>query len=209
MQLIENLEWRYATKKFDPSQKVSTEAIEKIKTAIQLSATSYGLQLFKIITVEDPALREKLLPHSWGQRQVVDASHLMVFCPVVDIQDEHIDSFVRIKSEVQGIPHEKLKGYGDFIKDKLSKWTTQKHAEWTTHQVYLALGNALAACAELRVDAAPLEGFDVAPYNEILGLNEKGLSAAVLLTIGYRSSEDSAQHLAKARRPKEELFEVV
>ncbi|WKN31222.1 NAD(P)H-dependent oxidoreductase [Porifericola rhodea] len=209
MELIENLKWRYATKKFDPNKKISSADIEIIKEAVQLSVSSYGLQLYKVLFVEDKALREQLKPASWGQGQITDASHLVVFCNYTNIQDEQIDDFVKLVADTRQQKVEDLQGYGDFVKSKLAEKSDAEKANWTARQTYLALGNLLTACAELKIDACPMEGFESETYNEILGLKERGLNAAVVATIGYRAEDDSSQQAAKVRRPVEELFEVI
>lgn len=209
MSLIENLNWRYATKKFDPSKKISDSDIETIKEAISLSATSYGLEAYKVLIIEDENLRQQLLPASWGQTQVTDASHLLVFCSFNTVSPEYIDGYVQLKSDVQGIPSENLTGYGDFMKKTIASFPDEATKNWTAKQTYIALANAMTACAELKLDSCPMEGFDAGKYNEILGLDSKGLSAALVLPIGYRSEEDQTQHGKKVRKPLTELFEVV
>ena len=209
MELIENLKWRYATKKFDPVKKVNPEDLEKIKEAIQLSASSYGLQLYKILMIEDKALRERLKPASWGQSQITDASHLLVFCNYSVVRDEHIDTYLELKAQTQGTNLNDLNGYGDFMKKKLAEKTDMEQNHWTARQAYLALGNLLAACAELKIDACPMEGFEPQQYNDILGLTERGLNAAVVATIGYRSKEDKTQNAGKVRKPLHLLFEPI
>ena len=209
MKLIENLKWRYATKKYDTSKKVSAEDMNQIKEAIRLSASSYGLQLFKVLDVEDKTIREKLLPASWGQTQISDASHLLVFCGYADVKDEDVDEYMNLKAEVSNIDVEKLKGYGDFVKGTLNKFPVEFKQMWTAKQTYIALGNAMAACAELKIDSTPMEGFEAEAYNEILGLSEKGLKADVVLAVGYRSDEDDTQHHPKVRKSVESLFETV
>ncbi len=207
MKLIENLQWRYATKKFDPTRKVSEKDLAKIKKAIQLSASSYGLQLYKILIIEDPELRERLRLASWNQPQVTDASHLIVFCNYSDVLPEHIDQYTRLKTSTLGLEADALDGYGGFIKGKMAEMTVEAKSTWTSKQSYVALANLLAICAELRIDACPMEGFEPEKYSEILQLGEQGLNAAVIATIGYRSPEDSTQHNAKVRKPQDQLFE--
>lgn len=209
MSLIENLKWRYATKQYDASKKVDENNINQIKEAIQLAATSYGLQLFTVLDIQDKAIREQLKPASWGQPQITDASHLFVFCGYAEVKDEHIDAYMNLKAETQNLEIGMLKDYGDFIKGKINETPVEFQQIWTGKQTYIALGKAMAACAELKVDSTPMEGFDVAAYNEILGLNEKGLKADVVLAIGYRSEEDATQHGAKVRKPLDKLFETV
>lgn len=208
MQLIENLKWRYATKRFDPSKKVSNEDLSKIKEAIRLSASSYGLQPYKVVLVQDQDLKEQLRKVSWGQAQLTESSHVVIFAVHKSVTAELIDGFVALKSKEQSIPLDKLSGYGDFMKSKLLGLSEDKATNWTARQSYIALGNLLAACAELHIDACPMEGFEAAQVDEILGLGERGLTISVMATIGYRSEEDLTQNAPKFRAPNEELFEL-
>ncbi len=209
MNLIESLRWRYATKKFDATKKVSTEDLAVIQEAIQLTATSYGLQLFKVLIVENKETRAKLQPVSWGQTQIVDASHLLVFCNHKKIEARNIDSFVTLKAKTQGIAAENLQGYANFMHSKLAEKTPSEIENWTAKQVYIALGNAMAACGELKIDACPIEGFQPDQYTEILELEDKNLQPAVVLAVGYRSAEDGTASAPKVRRSIDELFETV
>jgi nitroreductase len=209
MAYIENLKWRYATKKFDSSKKISTENLGKLKEAIQLSVSSYGLQLYKVLIVENAALREKLKPASWGQDQITEASHLVVFCNYTDIKDKHVDDFLNMTAKSQNMEVKNLSGYGDFIKGKIKEMNTTESFNWTSRQTYLALGNLISACAELKIDSCPMEGFEPEKYNEILGLSKQGLNAAVIATIGYRSNEDHTKNRPKVRKSCNELFEVL
>ncbi|WP_394747540.1 NAD(P)H-dependent oxidoreductase [Spongiimicrobium salis] len=209
MKLIENLKWRYATKQYDSSKKVNSEDIEKIKEAIQLSATSYGLQLFKVLIVEDPVIREKLKPVSWGQPQITDASHLFVFCGYNDITDEDVEAYINLKAQIQGVQVADLKDASDFMKMKMKEKSAEEKPLWTAKQTYIALSNALNACAELQLDSTPIEGFDPEAYSEILNLKDKGLNASVVLAIGYRSEEDHTQNAKKIRKPLEAIFEKI
>ena len=209
MELIESLNWRYATKKFDPNKKIKPEDLETIKEAVRLSASSYGLQLYKVLVIDDPEIREQLKPASWGQTQITDASHLFVFCNYADVKDENIDDYLDLKADIQNLDRDGLVDYGNMMKGAVSGMSEAIKSQWTARQTYIALGNLLAICSMLRIDACPMEGFEPAKYNEILGLNEKGLNAAVIATVGYRSEEDQTQHLKKVRKPAESLFESV
>jgi len=209
MNLIENLKWRYATKKFDSSKKISPGNLEKLKEAIQLSVSSYGLQLYKVLIVEDTSLREKLKHVSWGQDQITEASHLVVFCNYTNVKDKHVDDFLNMTAKSQDIEVENLSGYGDFMKSKINEMTKSESFYWTSRQTYFALGNLLNACAELKIDSCPMEGFEPEKYNDILGLSKQGLNAAIIATIGYRSNEDHTQNRPKVRKPFNELFEVL
>ena len=209
MELLNNLKWRYATKKFDSSKKVSNENLEKLKEVIQLSPSSYGLQLYKVLVIENKELREKLKYASWGQSQITDASHLFVFCNYANVKSKHVDEFLELTAKEQDIDVNNLNGYGDFMKGKISEMNEVEQKNYTIRQTYLTLGNLLSACAELKIDACPMEGFEPEKYNGILGLSEQGLNAAVIASIGYRANDDHTQNRPKVRKPLNELFEVL
>lgn len=209
MELIKNLEWRYATKKFDPEKKIGTYELDKLKRAIQLSVSSYGLQFYKVLIIEDMEIRKQLKPVSWDQNQITDASHLFVFCNYNKVKTEDIDAFIRLTAKTRNIDYNDLKGYGDFINTKLREKTITQQTNWLERQPYLALSTLLMACAELKIDACPMEGFESDKYNEILGLKEKGLNACVIATVGYRASGDNLRHTPKVRKPMDQLFEEV
>ncbi len=209
MQLIKNLKWRYATKKYDNSKKVSEKHIDIIKEAIRLSPSSYGLQPYKIKNIKNAKLREDLKPLSWGQNQITDASHLFLFCNSIEVTDKDVDDFIKLKSSINKIPVEKLSSYGDFIKTKLSKKSEIEMFHWTAKQTYIALSNAINACAELEIDCTPIEGFEPEEYNFKLELNKEGLNACVLLAVGYRHNEDTAQQATKVRKGLNKIFEEI
>jgi nitroreductase len=209
MKLLENLNWRYATKQFDLSKKVSQTDIEQLKESIRLSASSYGLQLYKVLIIENEAIKKQLKPASYGQGQITDASHLFVFCNYSNTNDSHIDEYLQLKANTQGLKTNDLQGYGDFIKESLSYKSSEEKNNWTAKQTYIALANLLIASSELKIDTCPIEGFEAEKYNEILGLNNKGLNASVLVAVGYRSTKDHSEFAAKVRKPKEILFEEV
>ena len=203
---IENQKWRYATKKFDASKKVSASDLETLKEAIQLSTSSYGLQLYKVFIIENPEVRAQLQPASWGQSQIIEASHLFVFANIVDVQDQHIDAYVQNFANTRALTVDDLKGYSDFMKSKIVSLPVDQKAVWTSKQTYLALANLMNAAAELKIDVTPMEGFEPEKYNEILGFNALGLNASLVAAIGYRHEEDATQHYVKVRKPKQELF---
>ncbi|MFD2585449.1 NAD(P)H-dependent oxidoreductase [Croceitalea marina] len=203
---LENRTWRYATKKFDATKKVSSEDFETLLEATRLSASSYGLQPYQILIIENKDIREKLKPVSWGQSQITDASHLIVFASLTNFGSELVDSYVSNVSTTRNIPEESLKEYSDFMKSNLLDLPKEVKENWTAKQAYIALGNLMQAAAELKIDTCPMEGFEADKYDEILGLAEKGLTATVVLPIGYRSEEDQTQHYAKVRKSKKELF---
>ncbi|MCL6267992.1 NAD(P)H-dependent oxidoreductase [Flagellimonas myxillae] len=204
--VLKNRTWRYATKKFDASQRVSEDDMDLILEATRLSASSYGLQPYHIFVITDPGVKAKLRPVSWNQSQITDASHLIVFANVTDFGEELLDGYMQNVSDTRNIPEDQLKGYSEFMKSKLLNLSLEDKNLWAIKQVYLALGNMLQAAAELQVDSCPIEGFDSKAYNKILDLDEQDLNASVVLALGYRSEEDETQHLAKVRKSKEELF---
>lgn len=203
---ITNANWRYATKKYDTSKKVSEQDLATLKEAIKLSASSFGLQLYKVIIVETPELRAKLQTASWGQTQIVDASHLIIFANQTQFSDSDVDAYIENATTTRNLPEDALTGYGDYMKGALNNMPEDIRANWTAKQTYIALSNLLNAAAELKIDATPMEGFVTAEYNEILGLDKLNLNAAVVAAVGYRHAEDDTQHYAKVRKSNEELF---
>ena len=203
---IKNANWRYATKKFDTTKKISKEDLETLKEAIRLSASSFGLQPYRVLIIENPELRAKLQPAAWGQSQIVDASQLIVFANITNFGETEIDVSIANTTKTRGLPADALKGYGDFMKSKIVALPEDVRNTWASKQTYLALGNLMNAASELKIDVTPMEGFEPAQVNEILGLGKLGLNATLLATIGYRHEEDATQHYAKVRKSNEELF---
>jgi len=208
MNILKSLNWRYATKKFDTTRKVSSTDLEILKEAVRLSASSFGLQPYKVINVEDRELREKLKAASYGQAQVTDASNLFVFCAYTNLTSGHIDNYINLTATTRNINPAELKGFGDSMKGSFANITPEQNYVWAAHQPYIALGNLLNTCAIMNIDACPMGGIDADKYDEILGLSKQGLRAEMIATIGYRSEEDTYQHMAKVRKPLDELFET-
>ena len=206
---LQSLEWRYATKKFDPAREIPEADLQNLLRAIRLSASSYGLQPYKVLVIRDEAIREQLRPACWNQPQITEASHILVFANRADFDEDLIDSYLQAVSDTRKVPMENLSGYGNFMKSKLLDLPAATKAEWTARQAYIAVGNLLSAAAVQRIDTCPMEGFERERVDEILGLKEKGLSAAVIVPVGYRSEADDTRHYTKVRRPEEELFEYV
>ena len=203
---IENQNWRYAVKKYDASKKITAEDLATLKEAIRLSTSSYGLQPYKVIFVENPEIREQLKAAAWGQTQLTDASQLVVFANITDFGNPEIDSYIENIAHTRDLTAESLSGFADLMKSKISVLPLEARDNWTSKQTYLALGNLINAAAELQIDVTPMEGFDAAKFDEILDLTKKGLHASVIATIGYRHKEDSTQHYKKVRKSNEELF---
>jgi nitroreductase len=199
-QLSQQLHWRYATKQFDAHQKISPADWAALEESLILTPSSYGLQPWKFVSVTQPALREKLLPASWGQRQILDASHLVVFTVKKNFSEADIATFIQRVVEVRGIPAEALAGYRDMMIGNLFKnRDAVSRSQWAVHQIYIALGNFLTSAALLGIDACPMEGIEPAKYDEILGLDALGLSTIVAATAGYRAATDRYAGQKKVR----------
>jgi nitroreductase len=204
--LVDSLKWRYATKRFNPGKKVESQLVDQLKEVVQLSPSSYGLQPYRVMLIEDPETKKQLQSLAWGQAQIVEAPLLFVFASYRDFGPEKIDQYLAKVAEVRNVSVDQLAGYGDFMKQKLGEKSEQEMSNWTARQSYLALSNLLSACADLKLDACPMEGFEPAAFDEVLGLSKKGLQSVVLAAVGYRSDEDQTQHANKVRIPVEELF---
>lgn len=208
MELIEHLNWRYATKKFDPAKKIASEAVEQLKEVIRLSVSSYGLQWYKVLIIESQAIKEQLFSYA-DQQQILDCSHLFVICNYTSVTDDDVDGFITRLADTQQVSRSTIEEYGDFIKSDLTEKSLAERTSWLKSQTYIALANLIAGAAELKIDACPMEGFQAVKFNEILGLNEQGLNACVIAALGYRHSDDRASARKKFRRTREELFVVM
>ena len=205
--LLEQLQWRYATKKFDAAKKISAADWATLEEALRLTPSSGGLQPWKFIVVTDPAIRSKLLPASYGQSQIVDASHLVVFAARKNFGEADVDALIRHTAALRGVPVESLAQFRGMLLGGIVQSMDEKtRDQWARNQAYIALGNLLTSAALLGIDACPMEGFDRNQYDEILGLKAKGYASAVIATLGYRSPEDKYAGAPKVRFPKEEVF---
>lgn len=206
-QLLGQLHWRYATKQFDPARKISPADWSALEEALVLSPSSGGLQPWAFVVVTDPAIREQLLPVSFGQRQVVDASHLVVFAAKTRFDESDVDAHIAHTAEVRGIPVETLAPFRDMLVGGIVQAMDAPAREsWATRQAYIALGNLLTSAALLGIDTCPMEGFVPAQYDAILGLAESGLSAKAVCAVGYRAADDAYAGLPKVRFPKEKVL---
>jgi len=202
----QNLKWRYATKKFDPTKKIAKQDIELLKEAIQLSASSYGLQPYKVIIISDPEIKAKLKVAANGQAQLEDASHVVVFANLSDLSEKHVASYIDNISKTRGLETQQLEGFSSLMNSVVGGLSEDAREVWAAKQTYIALGNLLSAAADLKIDSCPMEGFDADKFAEILNLKQLNLTPSVIAPIGYRSTEDTTQHYGKVRKPEEELF---
>ena len=201
MSFLSQLNWRHATKAFNPDKKVSDSDLAKLKEAIQMTPTSFGLQPFHVQIITDDAIKAAIKPHAWNQAQITDCSHLLVFCARTDVMNR-VDQYFEVATGGNAEVREKMSGYEDLMKGTLSLHTPKQHQEWANRQVYIAHGFALAACAELEIDSCPIEGFAPAEADKILELPAH-LKSVVLMPIGYRAEEP---HHGKVRFPESDLF---
>jgi len=206
MDLISQLNSRYATKAFDATKKVAAADLDTLLEAIRLSASSYGLQPYKVIVVENPEIRQELRGLAWGQSQITDSSALLVFAANTEINAETVDQYISLISETRGIPAEALGDYSGMMKGSLQKMNAEQVETWVSKQAYIALGYGLVSAAVLGIDTCPMEGFSGPDFDKVLGLEKLGLKSKVVLAVGYRSSEDQYQHMKKVRTKKEDFF---
>jgi nitroreductase len=206
MNFIESLEWRYATKRMNGEQ-IPEEKLQHILDAVQLAPSSFGLTPYNVILVQDPAIKEKLTPHCFNQPQIKESSALLIFAPWKNINDGHVDTYMNEIATTRGIPAEALSDFSKTIKGKVNNSSPEDLHVWAAKQAYIALGFGLAAAAVEAIDSTPMEGFNPAGVNEVLGLEAKGLSAVCILALGYRDApQDYLANAKKVRRDKEKLF---
>jgi nitroreductase/dihydropteridine reductase len=206
MSFIEKLNWRYATKKFDHTKKLSTEQLDTLLSAIQLAPSSYGLQSYKVLVVENPAIREQLREAAYGQAQITEASHLIIFASETVIDEALVNKYVDNIAATRSVDRSYLEAYEQVMVGTVNRLAEDQKITWSHKQAYIALGVLLTAAADQHIDACPMEGFMAGKFDEILGLKEKGLTTSVIAPIGFRAQDDDYAKLAKVRRPKSELF---
>jgi nitroreductase len=203
--ILKQLNWRYATKKFDSQKKVPPADWKALEQAVVLAPSSFGLQPWKVFVVTNPAVRATLRAAAYNQAQITDASHLLVFAFKKNLGPADVEHFIARICQVRGVSPESLEGYKNVMIGSIKRPADQVDA-WAARQAYIGLGTFLFAAALRGIDACPMEGFDPAQFNQILGLDEKGYSAVVLAAAGYRAADDGYAGLAKVRFPHEHLI---
>lgn len=198
--IIEHMEWRYAVKKFDPTKTLSEKKIQKLKEAFDLTATSYGLQPIKMAVVQDKELRQKLVAHTYGQLQVLHASHVLVICIENVVDAEFIINYFQRVQHVRGTSDQILNPYKEALVKNFSAMKKAEIKQWAINQAYLALGNLMTVCAFERIDSCPMEGFDPVGYDSLLGLDKLGLTSVLVMPVGYRAENDMFSEFKKVRR---------
>lgn len=206
MEIIESLQWRYATKKFDNTQLLPQSKIDILTEAFNLTATSYGLQPLKLIVLNNKELQKKLVPHSFEQQQVVDASHLLIICIEKNIDENYINRYFDSVKNIRGTEESILAPFRAQVISSFGNKTQDQIRTWAAKQAYIALGNLLTVCATEQIDACPMEGFIPEQYDKELQLDELGLTATLVLPVGYRDENDLFSKLEKVRRPLSETI---
>lgn len=208
-EIIKDLNWRYATKKFDPTKKISSDNLNVILESLRLTPSSYGLQPYKFLLVENSELREELTGASYNQEQVKDASHLIVMCAYRELKLEHVYNYMGRIASARNVDKETLDGFSNMIQNTSLKMELSKQKGWMESQVYIALGQLMHTCANLKIDATPMEGFNAAEYDRILNLEAQNLHATLVCPIGYRHEDDFTQSRAKVRKSIDEIIDII
>jgi nitroreductase len=205
--LLAQLNWRYATKAFDPAKKIAAADWAALEQALILTPTSYGFQPYRFVVITDPATKEKLVSISWNQKQPAGCSHFVVFAAKQSVSEADVDHYLARVAEVRGVAVESLAFFRKMLaSDIVQGPRSQQQFEWATRQVYIALGNFMTAAAVVGVDTCPMEGIDPVKYDEILGLPAQGYSTVVACAAGYRAAGDKYASAPKVRFPAEELL---
>lgn len=204
MDILKQLDWRYACKKFDSERILSSNQLERLKEAFNLTATSYGLQPLKLVVIQNKELQNKLVSHSYNQQQVGQASALFVICIEQTIDESYIRSYFERVKAIRNTPDEILESFRSFLISDFSKKSQEQIDLWATKQAYIALGNLLAVCAVEEIDSCPMEGFVSSAYDKELKLEEKGLKSVLVLPVGFRAEDDMFASMNKVRKPVEE-----
>ncbi|MEN8858428.1 MAG: NAD(P)H-dependent oxidoreductase [Flavobacteriaceae bacterium] len=205
MNTIENLEWRYAVKKFDDQKFLLDAQIDTLKKAFNLTATSYGLQPIKLVIIKNKEIQQQLVPHSWNQQQVLQASHLLVICIDTKLDESDVEKYFERVQEIRNTPDDIINGFRDYLKNTIASKSVDDLLSWGKNQAYLALGNLLTVCANEKIDSCPMEGFIPEKYDEVLNLQEKNLTSVLVLPVGFRAEDDIMNNQKKVRKNIEEI----
>jgi nitroreductase len=209
-QLLTALNWRYATKFFDAAKKIPADTWQTLVQSLVLTPTSYGLQPYQFLIINDPAKRAELLSHSWGQKQVVDASHFVVFTARTEMKEADVDKLIQRTRELRKLPEGAFNPYRDMmLSDVVNGPRGKKAHEWAARQAYIALGNLMTCAAVLGVDACPMEGLSPVEYDKILNLAGTSYATVVACALGYRAAGDKYASLAKVRYETQDLVRTI
>ncbi|WP_456462073.1 NAD(P)H-dependent oxidoreductase [Lutibacter sp.] len=204
MNVLDSLEWRYATKKFDPSKKLTEQQIEMLKKAFNLTPTSFGLQPIKLIVINNKEIQEKFVEHSYFQHQVADASHLLILCIEDDTTTADINAYFDMEKRVRNVDEEVISDFRKQLIDMYKNKTVEERQQSAKNQTYIALGNLMTVCAIEKIDACPMEGFVPEKIDELLNLKQLNLKSVLLLPVGFRAKDDIMSGMKKVRKPLSE-----
>ena len=200
MNIIDSLKWRYAVKKFDTNKNLSEIQIETLKEAFNLTATSYGLQPLKLVIIKNKKIQEKLVPFSWNQQQILQASHLLVICVKDNYTTKEVENYFNLVQKIRNTPDAVINPFKKFLTAEIAKKTQEELYVSNKNQAYIALGNLLTVCALQEIDSCPMEGFTPDKYDEILDLKKDNLKSVLVLPVGFRASDDYMKDLTKVRK---------
>jgi nitroreductase/dihydropteridine reductase len=206
MSLLDKLQWRYATKKFDADKKVSADQLDALLAAVQLAPSSGGVQPYRVIVVKDPKVKEQLREAARGQQQLTSASHVIIFAAETALDSTFVKDYIDRIAATRHVDRTNLEVFEANINRNINNMTEDVKIVWGHKQAYIGLGVLISAAADMGIDACPMEGFEAGRFDEILGLKQYGLTTSVIAPIGFRAADDALSTAAKVRRPKEELF---
>ncbi|MCF6350544.1 MAG: NAD(P)H-dependent oxidoreductase [Flavobacteriaceae bacterium] len=206
MNIIKNLKWRYACKKFDINKTLTDKKISNLKKVFNLTATSFGLQPIKMLVIKNAKIKTSLLKYAYYQQQVTTCSHLLVLCIDTEINTKTIDTYFDLEKQIRGTPEEVIGKYRKQLKVDYIKKSKQEVEQSAIYQAYIALGNLMTVCAIKKIDSCPMEGFDTVKFDEILKLKELNLKSVLLLPVGYRDKTDFMRKLKKVRKPLKKII---
>lgn len=208
-EIINDLNWRYATKEFDTTKKVSAEDLNVLVESLRLSPSSFGLQAWEFVVVENNELKDKLVPFSYNQAQVGQASHVFVLCVPTSVNNKLINDFFEDIVTTRGVTRESLEEYEGYLRHHVGNMNDDEEFNWMKGQLYIALGFLLAAAARLRIDSCPIEGFSPTDYDKLLGLKEKGLRSVLVVPVGYRATTDKYIDIPKVRFSQDKIVTTI
>jgi nitroreductase len=200
MNIIDSLKWRYAVKKFDTDKELSEAQVNTLKEAFNLTATSYGLQPLKLIVIKNKVVQEKLVPFSWNQQQILQASHLLVICIQDNYTTKEVENYFNLVQKIRNTPDAVINPFKKFLTAEIAKKTQEELYLSNKNQAYIALGNLLTVCAIEEIDSCPMEGFTPDKYDEILDLKKDNLKSVLVLPVGFRAADDYMKDLSKVRK---------
>jgi len=209
MNIIDSLKWRYAVKKFDTDKELSEAQVNTLKEAFNLTATSYGLQPLKLIVIKNKVVQEKLVPFSWNQQQILQASHLLVICIQDNYTSKEVENYFNLVQKIRNTPDAVINPFKKFLTAEIAKKTQEELYISNKNQAYIALGNLLTVCALEEIDSCPMEGFTPDKYDEILNLKKDNLKSVLVLPVGFRAADDYMKDLSKVRKDlSESIIEI-